>query len=147
MTATVRHVGIVVQDLEFCINFWKEIFEFEIVVDQIEPSPYIDELLGIKNPNLRTVKLKDKNGMIIELLKFENYPDIPNWNNKIYSTGLTHVALTVNDIEDIEKKLIKNNFRLKSKIMKSEKNLVKVLFAIGPENILLEFVEPGAILK
>jgi catechol-2,3-dioxygenase len=141
MTVTVRHVGIVVQDLELCIKFWKDIFEFEIVVDQIEPSPYIDELIGIKYPNLRTVKLKDKNGMIIELLKFENYPDSANWNNKIYSTGLTHIALTVSNLEDIKKILIKNNFLLKSKTMISDKNLVKVLFAQGPENILLELVE------
>lgn len=141
MTATVRHVGIVVQDLEFCINFWKEIFEFEIVVDQIEPSPYIDELLGIKNPNLRTVKLKDKNGMIIELLKFENYPDTPKWNNKIYSTGLTHIALTVNDIEMFSQKLNNNNFKLCSKIINSQKNNVKVCFVRGPENLYIEVVE------
>lgn len=141
MTATVRHVGIVVQDLELCVNFWKEIFEFEIVVDQIEQSPYIDELLGINNPSLRTVKLSDQNGMIVELLKFSKIQSQENWIGTVTSTGLTHVALEVENIVDIQKNLENLGYKSISKILESKKNNVKVVFIHGPEKLLLELVE------
>lgn len=141
MTTTIRHVGIVVQDLELCVNFWKEIFEFEIVVDQIEQSPYIDELLGINNPSLRTVKLSDQNGMIIELLKFSEIQSQENWIGTVTSTGLTHIALEVEDIVDTQKNLENRGYKSISKILESKKNNVKVVFIHGPEKLLLELVE------
>jgi catechol 2,3-dioxygenase-like lactoylglutathione lyase family enzyme len=56
MTNTTRHVGIVVKDLAKTKDFWTNLIGFKLHIDAKEISPYIDELLGIANPELRTVK-------------------------------------------------------------------------------------------
>ena len=115
MANTARHVGIVVKDIATTTEFWTNLIGFKLHIDAIEQSPYIDELLGIPNPGLRTVKLIDEYGFIIELLAFANYPAKDNWEGSLATTGLTHIALTVNNLESLTTKLKKNNWYSLSK--------------------------------
>lgn len=141
MTNTTRHVGIVVKDLAKSTDFWVNVIGFKIHVDAKEVSPYIDELLGFENPELRTVKFIDKNGFIIELLEFANYPGKDNWEGNLASTGLTHIALTVDNLDLLATKLKQSNFSFVSNTMHSPNGLVKVVFVRGPEGLMLELVE------
>jgi catechol 2,3-dioxygenase-like lactoylglutathione lyase family enzyme len=142
MANTTRHVGIVVKDIAKTTDFWTNLIGFKLHIDAIEQSPYIDELLGIPNPGLRTVKLFDENGFIIELLEFANYPAKDNWEGNLATTGLTHIALTVNDLESLTTKLKEKNYKFISEIKKSPNGAVKVVFVKGPEGLMLELVEP-----
>jgi catechol 2,3-dioxygenase-like lactoylglutathione lyase family enzyme len=142
MTNTTRHVGIVVKDLAKTTDFWTNLIGFKLHIDAKEISPYIDELLGIANPELRTVKLIDENGFIIELLEFAKYPAKDNWEGNLATTGLTHIALTVSDLESLTTKLKENNYKFISEIKKSPNGSVKVVFMRGPEGLMLELVEP-----
>jgi catechol 2,3-dioxygenase-like lactoylglutathione lyase family enzyme len=142
MPNTTRHVGIVVKDLAKTTEFWVNLIGFKLHIDAKEISPYIDELLGIANPELRTVKLIDENGFIIELLEFANYPAKDNWEGSLATTGLTHIALTVSDLESLAAKLNKNDHKFISEIKKSPNGAVKVVFVKGPEGLMLELVEP-----
>jgi hypothetical protein len=119
---------------------------FKLHIDAKEVSPYIDDLLGIANPELRTVKLIDENGFIIELLEFANYPAEGNWEGNLVTTGLTHIALTVNNLNTLALRLEENGYKLNSKIKTSPTGLVNVVFVKGPEGLLLELVEelPGS---
>lgn len=141
MTNTTRHVGIVVKDLAKSTDFWVNVIGFKIHIDSKEVSPYIDELLGFENPELRTVKFIDKNGFIIELLEFANYPGKDNWEGNLASTGLTHIALTVDNLDLLVSKLKQRNFNFVSNTMHSPNGLVKVVFIRGPEGLMLELVE------
>jgi len=142
MTNTTRHVGIVVKDLAKTTDFWTNLIGFKLHIDAKEISPYIDELLGIANPELRTVKLIDENGFIIELLEFANYPAKDNWEGNLATTGLTHIALTVSDLESLVAKLKENDYKFISEIKNSPNGAVKVVFVTGPEGLMLELVEP-----
>jgi catechol 2,3-dioxygenase-like lactoylglutathione lyase family enzyme len=142
MTNTTRHVGIVVKDIAKTTDFWTNLIGFKLHIDAKEISPYIDELLGIANPKLRTVKLIDENGFIIELLEFAKYPAKDNWEGNLATTGLTHIALTVSDLESLTTKLKENNYKFISEIKKSPNGSVKVVFVRGPEGLMLELVEP-----
>jgi catechol 2,3-dioxygenase-like lactoylglutathione lyase family enzyme len=142
MINTTRHVGIVVKDLAKTTDFWINLIGFKLHIDAIEQSPYIDELLGIPNPGLRTVKLIDENGFIIELLEFTNYPAKVSWEGNLATTGLTHIALTVTDLESLTTKLKESNYKFISEIKKSPNGAVKVVFVKGPEGLMLELVEP-----
>jgi catechol 2,3-dioxygenase-like lactoylglutathione lyase family enzyme len=142
MTNTTRHVGIVVKDIAKTTDFWVNLIGFKLHIDVKEVSPYIDELLGITNPELRTAKLIDENGFIIELLEFANYPAKDNWEGNLATTGLTHIALTVSDLESLTTKLEENNYKFISEIKKSPNGSVKVVFVRGPEGLMLELVEP-----
>ena len=141
MANTTRHVGVVVKDLPKAIDFWINLIGFRLHVDAKEVSPYIDELLGIKNPELRTVKLIDDNSFILELLEFANYPGKDNWEGNLASTGLTHIALTVDNLDFLTSKLKQDNYEFVSKTMKSPNGLVNVVFVRGPEGLMLELVE------
>jgi catechol 2,3-dioxygenase-like lactoylglutathione lyase family enzyme len=142
MANTTRHVGIVVKDLAKTTDFWINLIGFKLHIDAKEISPYIDELLGITNPELRTVKLIDQNGFIIELLEFANYLAKDNWEGNLATTGLTHIALTVSDLESLVAKLKKNDYKFISEIKNSPNGAVKVVFVKGPEGLMLELVGP-----
>jgi catechol 2,3-dioxygenase-like lactoylglutathione lyase family enzyme len=134
-------VGIVVNDLDETKDFWINTLGFKLHIEAKEESPYIDELLAIENPGLTTVKLIDSKGFIIELLKFENYQVGNSWFGDLKTTGLTHIALTVDNLDELVDRLKKENYQTLSEIKTSPNKKVKVLFVRGPEAIMLELVQ------
>ena len=134
-------MGIVVSDLGKNKDFWMNSLGFQLHVEALEQSPYIDELLAIKEPNLTTVKLIDSKGFIIELLKFDNHQVEKSWSGDLKTTGLTHIALTVDNVEELVDNIKKLNYQLLSEIKVSPNGKVKVVFVKGPEGLMLELVE------
>ena len=130
-----------VNDLEKTRGFWINTLGFKLHIEAVEESPYIDELLDIKDPALTTVKLIDSKGFIIELLKFENHRVDDSWSGDLKTTGLTHVALTVNNLDDLVDNLKSQNYEPLSEIKLSPNKKVKVVFVKGPEAIMLELVQ------
>ena len=130
-----------VNDLEKNRDFWINTLSFKLHIEALEESPYIDELLAMKDPALKTVKLIDSKGFIIELLKFENYQVGNSWSGDLKTTGLTHIALTVDNLDELVKVLIKNDYQTLSDIKVSPNGKVKVVFVQGPEGLMLELVE------
>ena len=130
-----------VNDLEKTRDFWINLLGFNLHIEAKEESPYIDELLAIKDPGLTTVKLIDSKGFIIELLKLENYQVENSWAGDLKTTGLTHIALTVDNLEELVDNLKKQNYQPLSEIKISPNKKVKVVFVRGPEGIMLELVQ------
>jgi catechol 2,3-dioxygenase-like lactoylglutathione lyase family enzyme len=134
-------VGIVVNDLNKTKDFWMNTLGFKLHVEAIEESPYIEELLAIKDPALTTVKLIDSKGFIVELLKFEKYQVENSWSGDLKTTGLTHIALTVDNLDELVDNLKEQNYTPLSNIKISPSKKVKVIFVKGPEAIMLELVQ------
>ena len=134
-------MGIVVNDLENTRDFWINTLGFKMHIEAKEESPYIDDLLAIKEPNLTTVKLIDSKGFIIELLKFENYQVDQSWSGDLKTTGLTHIALTVDNLDELVGNLKNQNYQTLSEIKTSPNKKVKVVFVRGPEAVMLELVQ------
>ena len=130
-----------VNDLEKTRDFWINTLGFKLHIEAKEESPYIDELLAIKKPSLTTVKLIDSKGFIIELLKFENYQVENSWSGDLKTTGLTHIALTVDNLNELVEILRKLDYQTLSEIKTSPNKKVKVVFVRGPEGIILELVQ------
>ena len=137
----VRHVGIVVNSIEKTKTFWINLMGFKLHIEAIEQSPYIDELIAIKNPGLTTVKLIDSKGFMIELLKFENYNCEKRWSGDLKKIGLTHIALTVDNLDGLVKDLKKQNYELLSEVKISPNKKVNVVFVRGPEGVIVELVQ------
>ncbi len=134
-------MGIVVNELEKTRDFWINTMGFNLHIEAREESPYIDELLAIKDPALTTIKLIDSNGFIIELLKFENYHVENSWSGDLKTTGLTHIALTVDNLDQLVGILKELDYQTISEIKTSPNKKVKVVFVKGPEGIMLELVQ------
>jgi catechol 2,3-dioxygenase-like lactoylglutathione lyase family enzyme len=131
----------VVNDLEKARDFWINTLGFKLHVEAKEESPYVDELLAIKDPSLTTLKLIDSKRFIIELLKFENYQVANSWAGDLKTTGLTHIALTVDKLDELVDILRKLDYQALSEIKTSPNKKVKVVFVRGPEGIMLELVQ------
>ncbi len=137
----VRHIGIVVNEMENAINFWVNLLGFKVTIDQIEEGQFIDKLLGLDKVLVRTVKLAAPDRSLIELLHFKSHKSLPTWDGSPYKTGLTHVALKVQNLNETVSKLEQNGYHKINEIQKSPNGQVLVCYIKGYEGTLLELVE------
>jgi len=141
MIYRLRHTGIVVADLDSALHFWCHLLGFEVEKQMIESGPFVDKLLGLSDVKVTTSKLIDLDGNRIELLCFHSHPDCLGWKGSVNSTGLTHIAFTVEDLEWVYGNLSSKGVRFFAEPQVSPDGGAKVVYASGPENLLLEFVE------
>ena len=141
MVTGFRHAGIVVANLEQALSFWCDILGFDVVRQVEEKGPFIDQLLGLKDVRVTTSKLSAPDGTILELLHFDSHPDKQNWDGTPYSTGLTHLAFSVDNIDDEYERLSKAGVDFLGLPVVSPDGFAKVAYASGPEKLLLEFVQ------
>lgn len=141
MSIFLRHVGIVVNNLDENIYFWTKIMGFKIERKMEEIGDHIDMITGLKKVKLTTIKLSDEKSNLIELLKFHSHPDKNKWEGKPYSTGITHIAFTVENINSIIVKLNERGYINNVEAQSSSDGKVKVVYAKGPEGLILELVE------
>ena len=137
----VRHTGIVVNDIENAIKFWVNLLGFKVVIDQLEEGQFIDNLLGLDNVSVRTVKLAAQDGSLVELLHFISHKSLPTWDGNPYKTGLTHIALNVKNIKILVSTLMKAGYYQVNGYQKSPDGKVLVCYLVGFENVLLELVQ------
>ena len=97
--------------------------------------------MNLKEVKVTTIKLTDTNGMIIELLKFSSHSDNKEWGGKVYSTGLTHIALNVESISYILSACSKRGFSNQQELKKNKDESLFVMYFRGPDNVILELVE------
>ena len=67
----VRHIGIVVSNINKSLNFFHNILGFKIYNNQIEKGEFISKILNKKDCNVNTIKLIAPDGNMIELLCFK----------------------------------------------------------------------------
>lgn len=141
MIKAIRHTGIVVADLERMLHFWCDILGFTMVKQINESGSHIDSMMGLSGVFVTTAKLAAPDGNLIELLHFHSHPDQVRWNGTPYTTGLTHIALTVDDLDQLVSKLTHYGVTFPAIPQSSPDGLVRVIYGQGPEGILLELVE------
>ena len=141
MITQIRHTGLVVADLDKALHFWRDVLGFRVMRQMEESGPHIDAMMGLSNVLVTTVKLAAPDERMIELLHFHSHPDIPAWQGTPYSTGFTHVALTVDDIAATCAKLAAEGVTFFAPPQLSPDGMVKVTYCKGPEGVLLELVE------
>jgi catechol 2,3-dioxygenase-like lactoylglutathione lyase family enzyme len=141
MITEIRHTGLVVADLEMSLKFWCEALGFVVARQVDEFGPHIDAMMGLENVKVTTAKLAAPDGSLIELLYFHSHTDKSRWEGKPYSTGFTHIALTVKDLNETLTRLKQFGGSIPSEPQLSPDGKVRVIYATGPEGVLLEFVE------
>jgi catechol 2,3-dioxygenase-like lactoylglutathione lyase family enzyme len=141
MITQIRHTGLVVADLEVALHFWRDLLGFTVARQMEESGPHIDAMMGLKDVRLTTSKLTAPEGGMIELLYFHSHPDQPAWTGTPYSTGFTHVAITVKDIAVLCEKLADSGVTFFAAPQHSPDGKVLVTYCRGPEGVLLELVE------
>ena len=141
MITQIRHTGLVVADLEGALRFWRDLLGFKVEKQMDESGPHIDAMMGLKDVRVTTVKMTAPEGGMIELLHFQSHPDRPAWLGQPYSTGFTHIAMTVGNLDVAYKKLADAGAVFPAPPQYSPDGTVKVIYCRGPEGVLLELVE------
>ncbi len=139
----VRHVGIVVSDMEKALRFYRDLIGLRDAEVVTESGPFIDGLLGMRNTKIRTAKLAGADGpTLIELLVF----DSPGGTEAtpLNAIGPTHVALTVADLDELYRRLSAAGIAFNAPPRLTPDGGAKVAFCRDPDGTYIELVEPQA---
>ena len=134
-----RHVGIVVNNIEKMLFFYSGILGLEIISDEIESGIFLNKILGYQNLYGRIIKLGKNNNTIVELLDFNQKED--SCEKTLIKKGITHFAITVNNLDILYEKIINNKLLVISEPQISVNEKFKVCFCTDPENNYIELVE------
>ena len=137
----IRHIGIVVSDLEKALRFYRDLLGLKIVKEIDESGEYIDKISSLKDVLVRTVKMAADDGHLIELLYYKSHPKRPNKNRAINEIGCSHVAFAVEDIEALYQRLKKEGIFFIAPPQYSPDGYAKVTFCKDPDGTLIELVE------
>ena len=66
----IRHTGIVTKNLKESLNFWVKTLGFKIKKKLNERGELIDKVIGYKNVKVKTLKIADSYGNLIEFCIF-----------------------------------------------------------------------------
>jgi catechol 2,3-dioxygenase-like lactoylglutathione lyase family enzyme len=138
-----RHVGIVVNDLERQLYFYRDLLGLDIMYHEIECDSFLERILSITDVNIEIYKLGYCGQTIVELLKY-NFPQCNQVNNenRFNNFGINHFAITVSDIEKTYDKLSKNGVLFVSPPTKNKKETHMVCFCRDFESNFIEIVQP-----
>jgi len=144
MVFAVRHIGIVVTNMEKSLKFYRDLLGLSIVRNMDESGEYLDNMLSIKNAHVNTVKLaaNDKeDGVLVELLEFKSNPQTPKDNSDISRIGASHVAFTVNDLDKLYSEFVVAGINFNAPPQFSPDGYAKVTFCRDPDGTPIELVQ------
>lgn len=140
-----RHIGVVVRDMEKSLELYRDLLGLKIIKDYIEKGIYIDTILSLVGTNLRIVKLVDSNNSILELLEYkfrgQDTNEIINGRQETNDIGYCHLAYTVQNVDNEYKRLKEKGIIFNSEPQISPDNKAKVCFCKGPDGTMVELVE------
>jgi catechol 2,3-dioxygenase-like lactoylglutathione lyase family enzyme len=137
----IRHTGIVTKNLKQSLDFWVTILGFKVKKKLNEKGELIDKIIGYKNVRVKTLKLVDSYGGLIEILFFFNSPKSKKISIKPYTNGYTHISLTVKNIQFIYTILKKKRIIFNSVPKESADGKVLMTYCKTPEGAFLELVQ------
>lgn len=135
-----RHTGIIAVDMKESLYFYKEILGLKVIQDFTDDSDYINKITGLQNADVHMIKLKAKDGTVLEILSYKNHPT-KLLDQPIYNVGASHIALQVRNADDAYNKLTENNVRIISEPVLSSEGIAKVFFCFDPNDVRIELVE------
>ena len=137
----IRHTGIVVSDVDASIRFYCDLLGFKIKKDMLESGEYIDNFSVLKNAQVRTVKMSLENGDMVELLCYKSHPEKPDFSRQITMIGCSHIALTVENLDQTYQQLTEAGVEFNSPPQYSPDGYAKVTFCKDPDGSLIELVQ------
>jgi len=137
----IRHTGIVVGNLEKALNFYRDLLGLSIVREMDESGEYVDMILALDNVEVKTVKLAAEDNNLVELLYFKTHYDDKKMKKELYSLGCSHIAFTVDNLDELYSKLVNSGVKFNSLPQVSLDGFAKVAFCQDPEGNFIELVE------
>ena len=139
----IRHIGVVVTDIEQSLQFYRDILGFKILKKADESGTCLDNFLNMQNTNVTTIKMIDPNNNILELLYFNSHLESSDTNKsrRLTEIGCSHFALTVNDLDALYSTLKEQGIEFNYPPQVSDDGNVKIAFCRDPDGTFIEMVE------
>ena len=140
MIKDVRHVGIVVSDMEKSLKFYRDLLGLKVKSLEDEEGEFLDNMLAHENVKNKVAKLYAKNGnALIELIDSRSYAN--KKDRDFFTIGASHFAFTVDDLEKTYDYLVKNGVKFTAPPQQTPDRFAKVTFCEDPDGTLIELVE------
>lgn len=137
-----RHFGIVVNDMDKALKFYRDLLGLRIQRDMLEQGVFIDTILGLKDVQVRTVKMAVANGdTLLELLEYASHKGKKRKNYEIFDLGASHVAFTVQNLEKEYQRLQDQGVSFICRPQISVDGKAKVAFCYDPDGVPVELVQ------
>lgn len=140
-----KHIGIYVNDIEKEKDFYKNVFQMEVLCDAIcDQNEMLGELFHNNNGKALITKLitpfgkKTGIGEMVELVKFVDSENTKGHLHEIYELGVSHICFGVDDINKIIENIKENGGIQKTKIYKLGEKCCS--FCTDPEGNWLELI-------
>ena len=135
------NVGIVVEDLDAAIAFFKEL-GLELVGRAPVEGDWADGVTGLHDMRVEIAMMRTPDGHSqLELSRFLAPPVVADHRgNPVNSLGYLRVMFAVEDLDDTLKRLEKLGAKLVGKVSQY-KNLYRLCYIRGPESILIGLAE------
>lgn len=136
-----RHVGITTGNLSNSIEFYACLGFDKIKSMMKETGNKLSLVSGLKDVEVRTTKLQNKHGDIVEFLEYSN-PKSGSfvWDVPINTIANLHIAITVDDIFETYEELIKH-WKSCVVCVPQEFENVFMTFVRDPNGVLVELVQ------
>jgi catechol 2,3-dioxygenase-like lactoylglutathione lyase family enzyme len=135
-----RHVGIVVENIDKMSKFYQDIFELELMYNEVEEGEFLEHIVGRKKARAHIHKLGKNGNTIVELLRWDETSEEELQGPIIFTYGISHFALTVDDIDSLYDKYHKEITFINRPITNKEKTH-RVAFCYDVEGNIIELVE------
>ena len=138
------HTGITVSNLERSLAFWRDVLGFEFSHSAHQTGERPEQITGVKGADLKLAVVKSPSGHKIELLEYFAPTDRKRGDLRPCDVGHVHVALTVDDLEAVLKKIAESGWKAagKPQTLTSGPNTGKrVVYVMDPDGITIEFMQ------
>ena len=140
------HTGITVSNLERSLAFWRDVLGFELSHTAHQTGKMAKEITGVAGAEIKLAVVKAPGGHKIELLEYLAPPDGKRHVNLLpCDVGHVHVALIVDDLEDVLERIAKFGWKAagEPQTLKSGPNAGKrVVYVRDPDGTTIEFMQP-----
>ncbi len=138
----VRHVGLVVSNIEKALKFYRDLLGLKLEGSTDEYGDFISDLFARDGIELKTQKLSaDDNATRIELIEFSNPESNQNEKVELFNQGFTHIALTVNNLDELYGRLKDAGVKFNSTPKLSTNKSLKVTFCKDFDGNYVELIQ------
>ena len=140
MIKDVRHVGIVVNNMDASLKFYKDLLGLKIKSLVEEEGEFLDNMLAHKNVKNKVAKLYAGNGnALVELIDSKSFANKKNRN--FFTIGASHFAFTIDNLQETYEYLLENGVKFTAPPQLTPDGYAKVTFCEDPDGTPIELVE------
>jgi predicted enzyme related to lactoylglutathione lyase len=142
----INHVGITVADIDAAVHFYTHAFDLSVLVDPVDASTETDgaerrfDVFGAEWGHMKLAHLANAEGVGFELFQFVQPPvRVREEGFDYWNSGVSHIALTVDDIEQTIERITQLGGRTLSGIHKLPSG-TRICYCADPWGTAIELV-------